>query len=74
MYQNTFWDTQAGQDLVYALKITLPIIAGKKQFIEKVSREDMPEYLQEQLENGYLYIHSFPDPVNPAYMHIILEK
>lgn len=36
MYQNTFWDTVAGQQLASVLTDNLPKFTEKKQYIERV--------------------------------------
>lgn len=74
MYQNSFWDTVAGQRLASVLTDNLPKFTEKKQYIERVRLKRLPEFLKRKLEAGYRYIDSFEDPDDPAYRQVILEK
>ena len=74
MYQNSFWDTAAGQQLASVLTYTLPKLAEKEQCIERISLKKLPEFLKKRMEEGYFYIDSFEDPDDPVYRQVILEK
>lgn len=74
MYQNTFWDTVAGQQLASVLTDNLPKFTEKRQYIERVRLKVLPCFLKRKLEEGYSYIDSFEDPDDPAYRQVILEK
>ena len=67
MYQNTFWDTVAGQQLASVLTDNLPKFTEKKQYIERVRLKVLPCFLIRKLEEGYSYIVFFVDPGDPAY-------
>lgn len=74
MYQNSFWDTAAGQQFASVITYDLPRFTDRKHTIERVSLKELPDFLKKHFEEGERYIDSFEDPDDPAYRQVILEK
>lgn len=50
MYQNSFWDTAAGQEFASVITYDLPRIADRKHTIERVSLKELPNFLKNHFE------------------------
>ena len=52
MYQNSFWDTAAGQQFASVITYDLPKFTDRKHTIERVSLKELPDFLKNILRRG----------------------